>query len=591
MDSGLWSAIKSVKEGRDEGLEDFVSRTLPGLQVHFQDDLPALESFYEKLGSSLDNLKRKDDFWVWCQQLEPSFSFSSELPLEQTDPELAKRGLKTGLSKKGLAPSIRRQPVRLMLSFWLPFALYFFAALQSNGIVWDLVRLTTHLFVAGCYATVLTLLFSPFLSAFRRQMRTRSVGFTAICLGFAVTFVVPALACGLRYLLLHVSWFVSNPDLSDFVQNRTMELNYLSAYSLWDSSELGMLFWIFVMATLSLWPLCALTKNQPGVVNRAGTTWRKVLSLPFLLLLFYGLSQDVATIYKGWEIDPHLVEFAQKESPPESPPQDPRVDELFKGFDDSTSLAEKRRAWLEVFPDLWERDEWWNTKEYQALAKRADSLTWGPRQTAVELEFFLRLSFARKDVFWLDSFEKLELKTDEWESLVDLGRLSVRVTSQECEPNRLAKEFLMSWVGSLQQAELYHDDWYSIAVRAHLNRVWSLMSEGDATAEDLEAVFESGMLYGDWVSFRHGASRYLTASQARLLALELKRMLSQGEAPASIADLPKESRDLLGQADGFSLSKLEGQLQIRQAPTDWVIFRVDLPKDPSESDQMAPTKE
>lgn len=573
MDSDLWSLVKGVKERRHGATEEFVSRTLPKFLAHFENRDKNLEAFYQRLGAGLTNLRPKDDFWSWCKQIEPGLSVASDAGLEASKTDLAKRGLQTGLESKPLAPSIRRLLVRLMLSLWLPFALYFFAAQQLVLFETSPLYLAEYIVAAGCWATLCSLLFSPFSAAFRSLMRQKAAKASAAVLALFLTFVLPFLTCGLILPLLKIS-MRSPMDWQAEFSGPIQHLMQLSAYSLWDQIGLAQVFTALAFFFMVLWPLCALVKREPGVLNRASKAWRMVLSLPLLFLVLQGLYLDARTLHKGWALEPSLLEFVVQTEGADFTLSFVDLNQIAQKVGTLPTPEQRCQAWLDLYPDLWQQKEWWSTARFREMVKLSDGVLWQSASppSRVELEVLVRSSFLINVPYKLQRLEKVELEPEEWNDLIELARLAVTVRFEEMGLSTRVEQLVVAKVLELRSGDFYFPTWQACQQRAHLNRLWAVLSDKESTQTDIQQTLANGVLFYDWQNFypkkpAQGQTRTL------LLAIEVKRLLSQGQVPKSLKDLPEATRALLQSDDSLELEVTEDTILIRDGRKE-IVYKI-----------------
>ena len=251
----------------------------------------------------------------------------------------------------------------------------------------------------------------------------------------------------------------------------------------------------------------------------------------------------------------------------------------------TTSTWERCQAWLDLYPELWSQKEWWKTSEYQSLIEHAlPQLSLGPLLSyetlgkKAELEVILRVSFHKSDDMFLSLalLKILDFEPQEWNSLIKLARLAVEVQSLKREEGQAVAEFLSHQVKiSLEQFEETKDQRNFCFTNLGLNRAWSLMEdkqeqfskkEFTALLEKREGDQDLFLIHYHWSWFLQYEKARILRKKSNLLYLEIASASSQNQVLETMMDLPKETRDLLGDLDLVNqyFTITEHPLQIRE---------------------------
>ena len=147
---------------------------------------------------------------------------------------------------------------------------------------------------------------------------------------------------------------------------------------------------------LLFWALCSFIKVRRGVINRASRSWRKILSLPLVLACAYGAYQDTKLIHEGRTLNPEMVAYTQNWTGPDKTHPQTKISGLSEKWDITIPQDIPFQAWLDDYPQLWEKNRGWQDFELIRLVQGTNypsRLFFDSPPTTAELETIVRLSF------------------------------------------------------------------------------------------------------------------------------------------------------------------------------------------------------
>ncbi|MCA9793168.1 MAG: hypothetical protein KC910_15270, partial [Candidatus Eremiobacteraeota bacterium] len=365
-------------------VEQLLEATADQAHRHTGGDLKEARRVYQTMFEHLDEVGPSTQFWAWFDQI-----LGGQKPWPEDEPSdkwLAqlKKGLKTN-------PQVERKPLQrrlVQMSFngWFPcFAASLPLALAylRNGMVTS-SQLALALLFAVVNATLFGLAVGPWLSRWRRDLRTTMAKLRAVVLAATATLWSLLVLAGVQ-----LSWrFGLAPSALHWAESLDevfLRIDYRLVAASWVLGLLG--------CSLAV----VLTHNRRWALYHGDSTGRRLLGLVLMLPVLWGLGLALWIASLDGAYDPGLLEGnpapqAGLDDLPAAYTQNPditRMDEA-GGVADVEQANRRGSLWLKAVDEEWTGERPWRKLSIQALALDSADFTLtgddGPVVTPIAIE-------------------------------------------------------------------------------------------------------------------------------------------------------------------------------------------------------------
>ncbi|MGE0493034.1 MAG: hypothetical protein AB7S38_27730 [Vulcanimicrobiota bacterium] len=557
-------------------VDQLLEATADQAHRHTGGDLDEARRVYQTMFEHLDEVGPSTQFWAWFDQILGGQKSRPED--EPSDKWLAK--LKKGLKTE---PQVERQPFRrrlmqMALNGWfagfgasLPLAWPYFRdeVASSNQLAFTAIFALVN-------ATVFALAVGPWLSGWRRDLRSTRVRLRAVMLAAVATFwSLATLTAGQLYWRFGLkftlwNWADSLDEVFLRVDGRLLALS-------WAAGLLGCSLAMMV------------AHQRSWALYQGETWWRRVLGLALIVPVAWGLVSTVWLASLKTEYDPGLLDVKAVPSPsledlPAAYEQHPvivRINEA-GGVKDLEEARQWSQLWLEAVDSEWNGERPWNKLSIRALGLESFHFAppedrWSPVATpsAIEVELVRQTivpgTFPPFDLW--TQFRDGNYPPATWERWTNkaLRRTDLAQGLPSAQPE------LLEWVKGTVPEAVSEDHFFQRRLLVYqYNAFWRALSKlpPEASARPLtrsELVALTGEDdHGMAPLAEHPRLFFsVTESQRRGLAaliilLELKRLQSQGQPLPTRWDEFRPEVAELGHAyaDWFRLSQTEEGLEL-----------------------------